>query len=166
MSDGSSWSVLPDWEASKGMKNDNMLVTDSPGAPKHHLEELFQGDIFFSPIVRHLLGKSTGDSVSERKRAMHRSEGFAIENDKLWRISTKTSDRVARTECRPSTSGFQLALETHERNGHFSADLVKLKLRDHFFWPGLDVDCRQACLECPHCKNFGPTTMTALLQPI
>jgi transposase InsO family protein len=166
MLDGSSWSVLPDWEASKGMKNDIMLVTDSPGAPKHHLEELFQGDIFFSPIVRHLLGKSTGDSVSECKRAMHRSEGFAIKNDKLWRISTKTSDRVARTECRPSTSGFQLALETHERNGHFSADLVKLKLRDRFFWPGLDVDCRQACLECPHCKNFGPTTMTALLQPI
>lgn len=95
MSDGSSCSVLPDWEASKGMKNNIMLITDSPGAPKHHLEELFQGDIFFSPIVHHLLGKSTRDSVLECKWAMHRSEGFTIENDKLWQISTKTSDRVA-----------------------------------------------------------------------
>ena len=70
-SDSSSWSVLPDWEASKGIKNDILLVTDFPGAPKHHLGELFQGDIFFSPIVRHLLGKSAGDSISERKQAMH-----------------------------------------------------------------------------------------------
>jgi hypothetical protein len=49
-SDGSSWSVLPDWETSKGMKNDIMLVTDSPGTPKHHLKELFQGDISFHPL--------------------------------------------------------------------------------------------------------------------
>jgi transposase InsO family protein len=164
--DGSSWSVLPDWEASKGVKNDMMSITDSPSAPTHPLESRFEGDIFFMPIIRHLLGKSTGDSISERRRAMHRAEGFIIEDNKLWRVSTKASDRVARTECQPTTAGFQLALDTHERNGHFSADLTKLNLRDRYFWPGLDTDCRQACLECSHCKNFGSTVMNALLQPV
>jgi hypothetical protein len=97
--DGSSWSVLPDWEASKGIQHDIMLVADLPARPTHPLEEEFRGDIFFAPIVHHLLGKSAGDSIATRKRAMHRSEGFIIENDKLWRISTKPTDRVARTEC-------------------------------------------------------------------
>src|SRR6202050_2128733 len=90
--DGSSWSVLPDWEAPKGIKNDILLVTDSPDTPIHQLEQLFQGDIFFMPIICHLLGKYVGDSLADRKRAMHRSEGFLIDNDKLWQISTKPTD--------------------------------------------------------------------------
>ena len=50
--DGSSWSVLPDWEASKGIKNNILQVSTSPGAPGHQELELhFQGDMFFSPII-------------------------------------------------------------------------------------------------------------------
>jgi transposase InsO family protein len=97
---------------------------------------------------------------------MHRAEGFMIEDDKLWRVSTKALDRVARTECQPTTAGFQLALDTHKHNGHFNADLIKPNLWDKYFWPGLNMDCRQACLECPHCKNFGPAVMNTLLQPV
>jgi len=59
---GSSWSVLPDWEASKGIKNDILQIADPPGTPApQQLELCFQGDIFFSPIIWHLLGKSAGD---------------------------------------------------------------------------------------------------------
>ena len=164
--DGSHWSVLPDWEASKGIKNDIMSVLEVPSLSEHPLEAKFKGDIFFTPIVRHLLGKSVGDSISERRRAMHRAGGFMIEGDKLWRVSTRPRDRVPRAECRPAVDGFKLALDVHQSNGHFSADALKLHLRDRYFWPGLDTDCRQACIECPQCKGFGPAKLNALLQPI
>ena len=164
--DGSHWSVLPDWEASKGIRNDVMSVLDTPATSEHPLETRFKGDVFFAPIVRHLLGKSAGDSISERRRAMHRAEGFMIENDKLWRVSTRPRDRVPRAECQPTSSGFKLALNAHQSNGHFGVDALKLHLRDRYFWPGLDTDCRQVCIECPQCKGFGPAKLNALLQPI
>ena len=112
--DGSTWSVLPDWEASKGIQNDIMAVSDSPNPSEHPLETKFKGDIFFAPIVKHLLGRSTGDSATERRKAMHRAEGFLLEGNKLWRVSSKTGDRVPRTECIPTTAGFQLALDAHK----------------------------------------------------
>ena len=122
--------------------------------------------VFFTPIVRHLLGKSAGDSMSERRRAMHRAEGFMVDNSKLWRVSMRPQDRVARTECKPTLSGFDIALKAHQVNGHFSADSLKLHLCDKYFWPGLDTDCRQECIKCPQCKGFGPAKLNALLQPI
>ena len=73
---------------------------------------------------------------------------------------------MARTECKPTSSGFDIALKAHQANGHFSADSLKLHLRDKYFWPGLDTDYRQACIECPQCKGFGPAKLNALLQPI
>ncbi|KZP33356.1 hypothetical protein FIBSPDRAFT_720795, partial [Athelia psychrophila] len=136
--DGSSWSVLPDWESSRGMLHDVMQMTDSPGAPSHPLETQFRGDIFFTPIIKHLLGKTAGDSIPDRRRAMHRAEGFMIEQDKLWRVSNKKTDRVAKTECVPAVLGFQIALDAHLKKGHFNPDLIKLSIRDRFFWPGLD----------------------------
>lgn len=163
--DSSTWSVLPDWEASRGITHDILLVQEeSPNTPTHPLEAEFRSDIFFMPIIRHLLGKTAGAVISERRHAMHRAEGFNIENGRLWRVSSKPSDRVAKTWCRPTKDGFQLALKAHKHNGHFQADLLKLKLRDRHFWPGLNVDCRQACIECSHCKNFGPPALNALLQ--
>lgn len=65
-----------------------MSVLDMPDTLEHPLETKFKGDVFFSPIIRHLLGKSAGDSIPERQCAMHRAEGFMIENDKLWRVRT------------------------------------------------------------------------------
>ena len=57
-----------------------MAIEESDGAPEHHLERLFKGDLFFMPVVRHLLGKAAGDSIAERRRAAHRAEGFMIED--------------------------------------------------------------------------------------
>jgi hypothetical protein len=106
--DGSKWSVLPDWEAAQGIKNDIMLITDGePQRTQHPLEARFKDDTFFQPIVQHLLGHKAGETVPERKRAKHRVEGFMIEHGKLWRVSTKADDRAPRTECIPCMEGFQ-----------------------------------------------------------
>ena len=164
--DGSSWSVLPDWEATKGTTRDIMTMAIGSGTPEHALEVMFKGDVFFAPIVRHLLGKTAGESIAERRRVAHRAIGFVIEGGKLWKVSSRATDRVARTECKPAVQGFKLALECHKRMGHFDSDRTKLTLRDTYFWPGMDTDCRQAIIECPQCKNFGPARLSTLLQPI
>ena len=97
-----------------------MAILDSPNLTEHPLLTTFKGDIFFTPILNHLLGKSTGNSIAERRKAMHRAEGFMLEGKKLWHVSSKAGDHIPRTECIPTTSGFQQALDTHTANGHFS----------------------------------------------
>jgi transposase InsO family protein len=172
MQDGSNWSVLADWEATHGIHNDIMHIDMSPPPTDaiplpYELEDLFKGDVFFEPIVRHLLGHNTGSNIAECRRAKHRAQGFIIEHGKLWRISTKANDRVSRTECIPKAEAFDLAMNTHRSIGHFkSVDILKLHLHDRYFWPRMDNDCRQVALECPECKNFGPAHHNALLQPI
>lgn len=169
--DGSSWSVLPDWEVRSRICNDILAVeTMSDMAPsllELELENHFQGDVFFKPIVRHLLGRDAGASISERQQAMHRAQGFTIDKGQLWQLSTKPSDRVMRTRCTPRKDGFVFALDVHRKIGHFkSVDILKLHIHKTTFWPGMDTDCRQAVMECPECKHFGPAHHNALLQPI
>ncbi|KAF8056988.1 hypothetical protein FPV67DRAFT_1431038, partial [Lyophyllum atratum] len=141
--DGSSWSVLPDWEASKGIVNDILSVMEAPTS-KHHLETRFEEDLFFRPIVRHLLGLTQDDSPSDQRKFAHRAMDFMIVDDKLWKVSTKATDRVNRVECIPSAEGFERALEAHLANGCFGPDHVQLHLRDKYFWPGMYTDARQA----------------------
>ena len=170
--DGSNWSVLPDWEAIKGIQNDILSVDETPiltsnVQAQYSLADRFKGDVFFEPIVHHLLGGNAGSNISERRRAMHCAKGFTIEKGKLWRLSTKASDRVCRTECIPRSEAFDLALSTHRTIGHFkSIDILKLHIHEHYFWPGMDNDCKQAVLECPECKHHGPSYHNHLLQPI
>ena len=67
MMDRSHWSVLPDWEAVKGIKNDVMSVINAMVYTlEHPLETMFRGDVFFTLIARHLFGKSAGDLMSEQ----------------------------------------------------------------------------------------------------
>ncbi|KAJ7330927.1 hypothetical protein DFH08DRAFT_708715 [Mycena albidolilacea] len=162
--DGSDWSVLADWEASTGITRDIFAVAQSPMS--HPLQVCFADDIFFAPIVQYLLGNTVGSSIQERKRLSHRANGFMIEDGKLWRVADKAARRVTQTECIPTGLGFQMALEVHTLNGHFSIESTKLKLPDRFFWPGMDTDCRQVMLECPRCESFGAPTLNSLLQPI
>jgi hypothetical protein len=86
---GSNWSVLADWETTQGIRNDVLLVDqspppgDTPSLP-YELEDRFKGDVFFEPVVQHLLGRNAGSNISERRRAMHQAQGFMIDNGKLW----------------------------------------------------------------------------------
>ena len=163
--DGSNWSVLPNWEATKGIVNDILSISYVP--PNiHPLEKCFADDIFFEPIVKHLLGHDAGSTPAARRKATHQASGFTILDDKLWKVSSKANDRVAKTECIPATLGFSYALEAHMSNGCFGPEHVQLHLRDHYFWPGMLTDCRRAILECPKCKSFGAATRNSALQPI
>ena len=63
--DGSRYTVLADWEASKGIVNDILSISGSP-SPKHPLEWQFMNNVFFQPIVRHLIGLSAGDTPAEK----------------------------------------------------------------------------------------------------
>ena len=134
--DGSNWSVLPDWEAIRGIQND-ILSVDVPPLPtndnpqQYELADRFKGDTFFEPIIHHLLGGNAGSNILERRRAMHRAKGFTIERGKLWRHSTKATDRVCRTECIPRSEAFDLALSNHRSIGHFkSLGILKLHLHE------------------------------------
>src|SRR6202040_762932 len=132
--DGSNWSVLPDWEAIRGIRNDIMSIDTTPiprndQPERYTLADCFKGDTFFEPIVHHLLGGNAGSNISEQRRAMHRAKGFIIKQGKLWRLSTKANDSVCRTECIPRSEAFNLALTTHRTIGHFkSIDILKLHI--------------------------------------
>lgn len=165
--DGSNYSVLADWEANHGLINDILGIADAPPegttAAKHPLETMFASDIFFQPIVRHLLGRTAGDTPSDRHKAAHRAVDFMIADGRLWKVSSKASDRVTRTECVPMSLGFEIALSTHMANGCFSPEHVQLHLRDKYFWPGMSTDSREAKLECPKCKSFGAPARNSAL---
>jgi hypothetical protein len=86
----------PDWETAQGIRNDIMLLTDrGPQQGQHPLEICFKDDVFFQPIIQHLLGHKAGETISECKRARHRMEGFMIENGKLWKVSVRADDRAS-----------------------------------------------------------------------
>ncbi|KAJ7885793.1 hypothetical protein B0H14DRAFT_2252404, partial [Mycena olivaceomarginata] len=142
--DGSDWSVLADWDASTGITRDMFGITsetpESEGDFRHPLQIEFADDIFFSPIIDHLLGLSSGTSVTERRRAAHRANGFMVDGDKLWRVADAAARRVPRTRCVPVAKGFSIAMATHSKNGHFGVDSTKLKIADEYFWPGMDTD--------------------------
>ncbi|KAJ6522905.1 hypothetical protein B0H19DRAFT_973211, partial [Mycena capillaripes] len=144
--DGSDWLVLADWDASTGIARDMFGIEAEPETNtsaddmRHPLQIEFANDIFFAPIVDHLLGLSGGTTISERRRATHRANGFMITEGKLWRIADAPARRVARTRCVPTAKGFDIAMQVHIRNGHFGVDSTKLKIADEYFWPGMDTD--------------------------
>ncbi|KAF8174301.1 hypothetical protein K438DRAFT_1532748, partial [Mycena galopus ATCC 62051] len=140
--DGSDWSVLADWDAATGIARDMFGIGSDPPQPgedsRHPLQIEFADDIFFSPIVDHLLGLSGATSISERRRATHLVTGFMVDDGKLWRMADSAARRVARTGCVRTAKGFPIAMQTHAKNGHLGVDSTKLKISDEYFWPGMD----------------------------
>src|SRR6266481_6406599 len=140
--DGADWTVRPDWEASKGIVNDIMLVGDRMDREVEvhaEMRERFKEDPWLSEVVEALTDSNLGD-ICTRRRAKHRALNFMIEDGKLWRVRTKGKDWTAWVECVPRAEGCQLASQTHAENGHFSWDQTKLRLHDNWFWPGMDRD--------------------------
>ncbi|KLO07693.1 hypothetical protein SCHPADRAFT_836260, partial [Schizopora paradoxa] len=136
--DGSDWSVQPDWESTMDLPHSLFTISATlPETPLDPLEAKFASDPFFLPIVKFLLDHLPLNSSRERKRAQHRAAGYFIENGTLWKLMTKGTDRVPKVECLPSSSGFTTALHCHQANGHFGRDLLKLHLRDKYFWTGM-----------------------------
>ncbi|KAF8461479.1 hypothetical protein JB92DRAFT_2611288, partial [Gautieria morchelliformis] len=136
---GDAWSVLPGWEMRKGISNDIQTVSEENGHTK--LKTHFAGDEWLSTIIESLMTQQR--TRDDRKKA-HQTEEFIIKEGKLWRINLKPRDRSAKVECIPRAEGPQLAICTHVENGHFARKLMKLKLRDKYFWPKMDEDTRRA----------------------
>ncbi|KIJ35102.1 hypothetical protein M422DRAFT_80194, partial [Sphaerobolus stellatus SS14] len=133
--DGGDWSVQPEWEGKKGLVNNVFGIEDD--GELIALRERFREDPWFLEIVDYLVGNTKSLSVRERRRLHHKAAGFWLEDGKLWRASTKATDRTAKTECIPCAEGIQKARTAHEANGHFAWDHTRLHLQDTYFWPTL-----------------------------
>ena len=90
-----------------------------------------------------------------------------IEEGCLWKLTNSRSIwGIACVECVLHDEAFELAKHKHETNGHWGRDLIKLKLLDSIWLPGLDQTIIKVLQQCGHCKNFGPMHLHALLHPI
>ncbi|KIJ43136.1 hypothetical protein M422DRAFT_81064, partial [Sphaerobolus stellatus SS14] len=121
--DGSEWSVTPDWEEREGLRNDVFGVEEDKESTALH--QRFKEDPWYLEIMDYLMGN------------MQSLSRFWLENGKLWKASTKATDRSAKVECIPCEEGLQQARTAHENNGHFAWDHTRLHLQDNYFWPTL-----------------------------
>ena len=60
----------------------------------------------------------------------------------------------------------ELATRVHSEGGHWGRDAVTMALLDCICSPKLDASILAAIRDCPKCKNFGPTHLHSLLEPI
>lgn len=164
--DGSAWSVSEDWESAHGLVNDLLLVqlTDSMVSD---LRERFAQEPLFLEVIEALQDLDGDKPERERHRARHRALGYMIDEGRLWKIADGKSTRArAKLECVSQKEATELARQIHADNGHWGRDLTKLQLMDRIVSPRLDQSIVKALLECPQCKNFGPTQLHALMIPI
>ena len=129
------------------------------------LREQFADDPWLSEVVESLTNQDM-PNICTRRQARHWAMNFTINDGKLWYTRTKATDRATRVECVPKTKRVELAAKTHEENGHFGWDHTRLKLRDKWFWQGMDRDSKMAITECSCCRNFGPRHINSLLRQI
>jgi len=163
--DGSSWSVIPDWEHMRGLQYD-MFSVDIPSTMHSILRERFIKEPVFIEAVDALLGITGASTESECGRAKHRAEGYFIEDGKLWRLGGATPTRaVSRQECITKLEAIQLAREEHAKV-HMGRNHIRTQLLDKIYSPLLDASISTAILECGRCKNFGNMHVHALLAPI
>jgi hypothetical protein len=164
--DGSSWSVVPDWEEARGLEYDLFTVTDTTSDTHHKLRHRFKDERIFIEVVDALLGLDESTSESDRRRAKHRAEGYFIDEGKLWRLGGATPTRaVPRRECVSKAEATKLAWAEHEKL-HMGRDLIRTQLLDRIYSPMLDASITSAILSCGRCKNFGSMHVHALLAPI
>ena len=98
--DGSSWSVIPDWEAACGLEYDLFSVKTATSTLHSELRERFAEENVFLEVIDTLLGIVRSSTDAECKRATHHAEGYFIEDSKLWKLGGATPTRVvSRREC-------------------------------------------------------------------
>ena len=164
--DGSSWSVVPDWEEARGLHYDLFSVDEVVSTLHSDLRNRFKNERIFLEAIDALLGVTAATTERERKRAAHRAEGYFIEGGKLWRLGGHTPTRaVSRRECVTKAEATQLARKEHSKL-HMHRDHIRTQLLDQICSPLLDSSIAQALMECARCKNFGETHVHALLAPL
>ena len=164
--DGSSWSVIPDWEDARGLEYDLFSVADASSDTHHNLRKRFKDELIFVEVVDALLGLNKDSSTNDRKRAAHRAEGYFVKDGKLWRVGGATPTRaVPQRECISKTKAFQLAKAEHEKL-HMGHDLIQMQLLDRIYSPMLDASITKVIMECGCCKGFRGMHLHALLALI
>jgi hypothetical protein len=164
--DGSDWTVLPDWEVSRGLTFDLFTVEESSDGLHSSLRARFQAERAFLEVIDALLGVPKDATDRDRKRAAHQAKDFLIDDGRLWRIGGATVARaVSRRECVTRAEATELARVEHAKT-HMGHDVIKMQLLDRIFSPFLDASVTAAIRECGRCKNFGASHLHALLQPI
>src|SRR5882762_8381470 len=145
---GSSWSVNPDREHAKGIYY-NMFTVETITSTLHSsLRERFKNEAVFLQVLHALLGITGASTEAERRWAKHQSEGYFVEDGKLWRLGGATPTRtVARRECITKLEAIQLAREEHAKL-HMHRDHIKTQLLDKIYSPLLDASITTAILEC------------------
>jgi hypothetical protein len=164
--DGSEWTVSEDWEAQLGLTNDIMHITLTNGSVDT-LSTRFENKPIFKEVVEAIYNLDQGKDVRQKRRARHRAEQYIMEDGKLWKLRGGTSTRArAKVECISREEAKILAAKTHAEGGHWGRDVIKIALLDQICSPKLDVSILDAIRDCAKCKNFGPTHIHSLFEPI
>lgn len=164
--DGSEWTVSEDWEARTGMVNDVLHITlvDSQA---ESLRERFKEEPVFKEVVEAIHDIDHGAELRDKRKARHRASQYIVEEGKLWWIRGGMMMRArAKVECVTKAEALELAVQAHTEGGHWGRDTIKIALLDCICSPKLDATILTAIRDCPKCKNFGPTHIHSLLEPI
>lgn len=164
--DGSEWSVNEDWEARIGIVNDIMLI--SPADPETDALRLrFAKEPLFLEVINALSNTHHEATLRDRRRAQHRSSQHIIEGGKLWRLRGGSATRArTKVECITKEEAIAEATKAHREGGHWGRDAIKMSLLDRICSPKLDASILTVIRDCAKCKNFGPTYVHSLLEPI
>ena len=164
--DGSSWSVVPDWEHACGLVYDLFAVEPTNTTIHSSFRERFKDERVFLEAVNALLGITGTSLESNRKHAKHQADSFFIEDGKLWQLGgSSPAHTVPHQECVSKLKATQLAREEHTKL-HMHWDHIHTQLLNRICSPNLDVSIGAAILECVRCINFGNMHINVLLAPI
>ncbi|TFY79119.1 hypothetical protein EWM64_g4891 [Hericium alpestre] len=165
--DGSEWSVSEDWEVSRGLVNDVLLLTAPEDPSVTILCERFADEPLFHEVINALTARDQGSNVRDKRRARYHALEYFIEDGRLYRIHGGARIRARpKLECVTKDEAKVLAYEQHVAGGHWGRDHVKIALLDRICCPGLDAVILAAVRECTQCKSFGAPHIHALLEPI
>ena len=111
---GSSWSIIPDWEHTCGLYYDLFSVETTVSTLHSTLREWFVKEHVFLEVIDALLGIMGTSTESKCKRANPCAEGYFIEDGKLWCLGGATPTcSVTRRECITKLEATQLTQEEH-----------------------------------------------------
>jgi len=112
--DGSTWTVSPDWEESEGLVLGIHQVAVSKET--EDLTTRFASEPLFRTVVEALELINGEAMVREKKRAQHRASEYMIEEGKLWHVGGGTKARAkARRECITQEEAIEMAKREHEQ---------------------------------------------------
>ncbi|TFY75650.1 hypothetical protein EWM64_g8362 [Hericium alpestre] len=165
--DGSEWSVGEDWEVSRGLVNDVLLLTVPVDPVIATLRDRFAEEPLFREVVDALTAQDQGTNIRDKRHARHRAMEYFIEDGRLYRLHGGTRVRARpKLECVTKTEAKALAYEQHITGGHWGRDHIKIALLDRICCPGLDASILAAVRKCTQCKSFGAPHLHSLLEPI